>query len=52
VSHSLWARVEPIVTELGHDPLYRASGAAVELFHSNVLAWVFRTHPAATTPLA
>ncbi|MDP9460041.1 MAG: hypothetical protein M3Q22_07250 [Actinomycetota bacterium] len=50
--HPLWARVEPVVTELGNDPLYRASGMAMELFHSNVLAWMLRTYPEASAPLA
>lgn len=50
--HPLWRRVEPVVAELDHNPLYRASGAAMELFHSNVLAWVLRSHPEASAPLA
>ncbi|GAB3358679.1 PD-(D/E)XK nuclease family protein [Modestobacter lapidis] len=52
MSHPLWARVEPVVTELGDNPLYRASGMGMELFHSNVLAWALRTHARAAAPLA
>ncbi len=52
MAHPLWSRIEPIVANLEHNPLYRASGAAMELFHSNVLAWALRSHPHACTPLA
>ena len=52
MAHPLWSRVQPLVAELNNDPLYRASGAAMELFHSNVLAWALRSHPEACTSLA
>ncbi len=52
MAHPLWPRVEPLVAELDRNPLYRASGAAMELFHSNVLAWALRTHPRACTSLS
>ena len=50
--HPVVDRVGGLAGELGDDPLYRASGAAMELFHSNVLAWLFRTHADAADAVA
>ncbi|MGY1813274.1 PD-(D/E)XK nuclease family protein [Blastococcus sp. SYSU D00820] len=52
MTDSLWARVEPLVTQLNDSPLYRTSQAGMELWHSNVLGWVFRSYPEAAGPLA